>query len=51
MSITRSEKNFYKKNGYILKNELISKNDIRKLNILFKKVLFCFSFFTVFKNT
>ena len=39
MSITRSESNFYKKNGFLLKNELISKNDIKKLNVLIKKIV------------
>jgi len=32
MSITRSETSFYKKNGYLIKDELISKKDINKLN-------------------
>ena len=39
MSITRTESSFYKKNGYFLKDELISKNDIKKLNILIKKII------------
>ena len=39
MSITRSESKFYKKNGYLLKDELISKNDIKKLNVLIKKII------------
>ena len=39
MSITRSESNFYKKNGYLLKDELISKKDIKKLNVLIKKII------------
>ena len=39
MSITRSESNFYKKNGYLLKDELIPKNDIKKLNALIKKIV------------
>ena len=39
MSITRSESSFYKKNGYLLKDELISKNDIKKLNVLIKKIV------------
>ena len=39
MSITRSESSFYKKNGYLLKDELIPKNDIKKLNALIKKIV------------
>ncbi len=39
MSITRSERNFYKKNGYLLKDELISKKDINKLNTLINKIV------------
>ena len=39
MSITRSETNFYKKNGYLVKDELISKKDIIKLNILINKIV------------
>ena len=39
MSITRSESNFYKKNGYLLKHGLISKNEIKKLNVLIKKII------------
>ena len=39
MSITRSESNFYKKNGYLLKDELISKKDINKLNSLINKII------------
>ena len=39
MSITRSERSFYKKNGYLLKDELISKKDIYKLNTLIKKIV------------
>ena len=39
MSITRSERSFYKKNGYLLKDELISKKDINKINVLIKKIL------------
>ena len=39
MSITRSESNFYKKNGYLLKDQLISKKDIKKLNVLIKKIV------------
>ena len=39
MSITRSESNFYKKNGYLLNEQLISKNDIKKLNVLIKKIV------------
>ena len=39
MSITRSESNFYKKNGYLLKDELISKKDINKLNSLINKIV------------
>ena len=37
MSINRSESNFYKKNGYLIKDQLISKKDIKKLNVLIKK--------------
>ena len=39
MSITRSESNFYKKNGYLLKDQLISKKDINKLNSLINKIV------------
>ena len=39
MSITRSESNFYKKNGYLLKDELVSKKDINKLNTLINKIV------------
>ena len=39
MSITRSESNFYKKNGYLLKHGLISKNEIKKLNVLIKNIV------------
>ena len=39
MSITRSESNFYKKNGYLLKDELVSMNDINKLNALINKIV------------
>ncbi len=39
MSITRSESNFYKKNGYLLKDQLISKKDINKLNTLINKIV------------
>ena len=39
MGITRSESNFYKKNGYLLKEELISKKDINKLNTLINKIV------------
>ena len=39
MSITRSESNFYKKNGYLLKDELISKKNINKLNTLINKII------------
>ena len=39
MGITRSETSFYKKNGYLLKDELISKKDINKLNSLINKIV------------
>ncbi len=39
MSITRSETSFYKKNGYLVKDQLISKKDINKLNTLIKKIV------------
>ena len=39
MSITRSEVSFYKKNGYLVKDELISKRDINKLNTLINKIV------------
>ena len=39
MSITKSESNFYKKNGYLVKEELIAKKDINKLNILINKII------------
>ena len=39
MSITRSEVSFYKKNGYLIKDELISKKDINKLNTLINKIV------------
>ena len=37
MSITRLESKFYKKNGYLVKDQLISKKDIDKLNVLINK--------------
>ena len=39
MSITGSECNFYKKNGYLVKDQLISKKDINKLNSLINKIV------------
>ena len=39
MSITKSETNFYKKNGYLVKDQLISKKDINKLNSLINKII------------
>ena len=39
MSITRSETNFYKKNGYLVKDQLISKKYINKLNALINKIV------------
>ena len=39
MSITRSETSFYKKNGYLVKDQLISKKDINKLNALINKIV------------
>ena len=39
MSITRSETSFYKKNGYLVKDQLISKKDINKLNTLINKIV------------
>ena len=39
MSITRSETSFYKKNGYLVKDKLISHKDINKLNTLINKII------------
>ena len=39
MSITRLETKFYKKNGYLVKDQLISKKDINKLNSLINKIV------------
>ena len=39
MSITRLESKFYKKNGYLVKDQLISKKDIDKLNVLINKIV------------
>ena len=39
MSITRSESSFYKKNGYLVKDELISRKDINKLNSLINNIV------------
>ena len=39
MSITKFERNFYKKNGYLVKDQLISRKDIDKLNVLIKKIV------------
>ena len=39
MSITRSETSFYKKNGYLVKDQLISKKDVNKLNTLINKII------------
>ena len=39
MSITRSDTSFYKKNGYLVKDQLISKKDINKLNTLINKIV------------
>ena len=39
MSITRSETSFYKKNGYLVKDQLVSKKNINKLNTLINKIV------------
>ena len=39
MSITISDSNFYKKNGYLVKDRLISKKDINKLNVLINSIV------------
>ena len=39
MSIKNKEINFYKKNGFLLKDELISKKDLNKLNALINKIV------------
>ena len=39
MNITKSESNFYKKNGYLVKDELISRKDINKLNSLINNIV------------
>ena len=39
MSISISETNFYKKNGFLIKKNLISEKDINKLNILISKIV------------
>ena len=39
MSLKKSEINFYKKNGYLVKNKLISELEINNINKLIKKIL------------
>ena len=39
MLISNKDIYFYKKNGYLVKDELISKKDINKLNTLINKII------------
>jgi hypothetical protein len=39
MSIKNNEINFYKKNGYLVKNNLITNKEINKINKLVKKII------------
>ena len=39
MSLTKTEINFYKTKGYLVKNKLISENEIKKINSLIRKIL------------
>ena len=39
MSLNKKELNFYKKNGYLVKEKLISNKEITKINSLIKKIL------------
>ncbi len=39
MSLNKKELNFYKKNGYLVKEKLISNIEITKINSLIKKIL------------
>ena len=39
MSLTKTEINFYKTKGYLVKKKLISENEIKKINNLIRKIL------------
>ena len=39
MSLNKKEVNFYKKNGYLVKEKLISNKEINKINILIEKII------------
>ena len=39
MSLNKKELNFYKKNGYLVKEKLISNKEINKINILIGKII------------
>ena len=39
MSLNKKELNFYKKNGYLVKEKLISNKEVTKINSLIKKIL------------
>ncbi len=39
MSLNKKELNFYKKNGYLVKEKLISNKEINKINILIEKII------------
>ena len=39
MSLNKKELNFYKKNGYLVKEKLISNKEINKINSLIEKII------------
>ena len=39
MSLNKKEVSFYKKNGYLIKENLISNKEINKINILIEKII------------
>ena len=39
MSLNKKELNFYKKNGYLVKEKLISNKEINKINSLIDKII------------
>ena len=39
MSLNKKELSFYKKNGYLVKEKLISNKEINKINILIEKII------------
>ena len=40
MNITSNEVNFYRKNGYLVKENLIPIKEIKKINNIVKKIIF-----------